>query len=617
MSLTHRFPSVSRSALLFSAGFGLLGLPLAHATFNLATIHTFDPSADGNVTYPALVQGADGKYYGVNSTGGRSDNGTIFSIAAGGGSFDVLNTFTQSNQGTTPEGGIVQARDGNFYGTTYAGGANGYGTLYQMVPSTGKLAILSAFTNGDPGGNPVGTLIEGIDGLLYGTAEYGGADNFGTIFRAAPPTGEAATFATVTGSLAGQYPQSDLVQAFDGNFYGTTELGGTNNLGTFFQVTPAGLYTVLYNFTGDTDGSRPLRGVVQGTDGAFYGVCNQGGTYAGGAIYRITVSGTTATLTALYDFVPLVDDGSNALGNLVQASDGNFYGTCAAGGANEDGTIYRITPSGAYTLLYSFTDGSDGGFPVAGLTQGSDGKLYGTTAGQNGSDGTIFSINAGLPSPAPAPTLLLQATAAVGDTILIKGNHFVGTTGVTFVGTSTATLAATNFTVLSNTVLQVVVPDGAVTGLITVTANARTASTPTPLIIAAVTTPVATSTVSVLAKVATASKGDGSHGKFKIIRAGGDDTAALTVKFKIAPASSAVLGTDYTLICAGAALGMSGTVTIPAGATNVAIKVVPVQSSTPGTATTVFLKVKGENDTYTVGSPARAVVQILADGAGQ
>ena len=98
-------------------------------------------------------------------------------------SFTTLNTFTQSSQGTTPEGGIVQARDGNFYGTTYTGGSGAYGTLYQMVPSTGKLAILSTFTNGDPGGNPVGTLIESVDGYLYGTARYGGVDNYGTVFR--------------------------------------------------------------------------------------------------------------------------------------------------------------------------------------------------------------------------------------------------------------------------------------------------------------------------------------------------------------------------------------------------------------------------------------------------
>ena len=242
---------------LLCAALGLLGSPLAaRAAFSLSTIHTFTPLSDGNVTYPPLVQGADGLFYGVNSAGGRSSNGTIFSLNANGGNFTTLNTFTQSNQGTTPEGGIVQARDGNFYGTTYTGGSGAYGTLYQMVPSTGKLAILSTFTNGDPGANPVGALIEGLDGYLYGTARYGGADNYGTIFRSTLAAGSTATLATVTGGLAGYYPQSDLVQGTDGNFYGTTELGGANNLGTFFQVTPTGSYTITVAATGAT-GTAP------------------------------------------------------------------------------------------------------------------------------------------------------------------------------------------------------------------------------------------------------------------------------------------------------------------------------------------------------------------------
>ncbi len=611
-SLLPRCSSVS----LLCAVLAVLGLPLAaHADFSLSTIHTFTPLTDGNVTYPPLVQGADGKFYGVNSAGGRSSNGTIFSLNANGSGFTTLNTFTQSNQGTTPEGGIVQARDGNFYGTTYTGGSGGAGTLYQMIPSTGKLAILSTFTDSNPGGNPVGTLIEGIDGYLYGTARYGGTDNYGTIFRSTLAAGTTATLATVTGGLAGNYPQSDLTQGTDGNFYGTTELGGTSNLGTFFRVTPTGVYTVLYSFTGGTDGSRPLRGVVQGTNGYFYGVCNQGGSYSGGAIFRLTVSGATATVTPLYSFVPIVLDGSNPLGSLVEASDGNFYGTTAGGGANGNGIIYRITPSGAYNRLYSFTGGTDGSSPVAGLTQGSDGKLYGTTAGQNGSNGTIFSINAGLASPTPAPTYLLQTNASEGDTILIKGDHFVGTTSVTFVGANNTPVQAASFTVLSKTVLQVVVPTGAVTGSLTVTANGQTGVSPI-LTLATVTPPVVLPTLAVVAKTPIASKSDGAAGKFKITRTGTDKTAALTIKYKIAGTSTAILGTDYKLISQGATLTAKGTLTIPAGKGGVTVKVVPVQSSTPAPATTVSFVVR-KSGAYVLGSPTRAVVQVTANGTGQ
>ena len=616
MSLPHRLLSVSRLALLACAGFGSFGLPAARAAFNLSTIHTFNAATDGNVTYPALVQGADGKFYGVNSTGGRSNNGTIFSLNSGGGAFIVLNTFTQTNQGTTPEGALVQARDGNFYGTTNTGGSGSYGTLFQVIPTTGKLAILANFTNGDPGANPVGALTEGIDGLLYGTAQYGGVNNDGTVFQTNLSTGSTKTLATITGGLAGIYPQSDLIQATDGNFYGTTAQGGTSNLGTFFRVSPTGTLTTLYAFTGNADGARPLRGVIQGTDGAFYGVSNQGGTYGGGAVFRFTVSGNTATITPLYSFVPIVGQGSNPLGSLTLASDGNFYGTSAGGGAYGAGTIYSVTPTGGYTLLYSFTGGNDGAAPVGGLTQGSDGKLYGTTAGQNGSSGTIFSVNASLLSPAPLPTYLLQTNANVGDTVLIKGDHFVGTSGVSFVGANNTAVAATSFTVLSKTVLQVVVPDGALTGPLTVTANGRTGATPNSLNIAVVTPPVATSSVSVVATAATSSKADGTVGKFKISRANGDNSAALTVGYKIIPKSTAVLGTDYTLMYKRTALNKSGTVTIPAGKSNVVLKVAPVRSTTPAPATTVFLKVKA-GTVYALGSPVRAVVQVTADGAGQ
>ena len=585
----------------------------AAATFN--TIHTFTPASDGNVPFPALVQGADGLLYGVNSTGGRSDNGTIFSLGLGGGNFSVLNTFTQTNQGTTPEGGLVQARDGNFYGTTNTGGSGGYGTLFQCVPSTGKLTILSQFTNDDPGGNPDGALIEGVDGDLYGTARYGGVDNFGTVFRTDLAALTTVTLAEVTGGLAGYYPQSDLIQATDGNFYGTTEQGGTDNLGTFFQVTPAGVYTTLYSFTGGADGSNPLRGVVQGTNGSFYGVCTQGGSNQGGAVYRIDYIGTSFAFTPLYSFNPAFLDGSNALGNLVQASDGNFYGTTAGGGLYGDGTIYEITPTGAYILIYSFADGTDGSAPVAGLTQASDGSFYGTAAGTNGEAGTIFRVDLGLSAPIPRPEFLLPANASAGDTILIKGDNFVGATAVSFAGANGTRVVAASFAVLSKTVVQAVVPAGAFTGMVTVTANSVAGNSPTALTVATVATPIVTPTVTILATRPLASKADGTEGRFQVARTG-DTTQALAVNFKIRPSGTAILHTDYNLISKGKSLGLIDAVTIPAGKATVALKVIPVTSTVAEPASTVVVKITAGGG-YTAGSPIKATVQITSNTAGQ
>ncbi len=581
----------------------------------VTTIHTFTAASEGNVTYPPLVQGADGRLYGVNSTGGRADLGTIFSLGLGGGSFDTLNVFTGTDKGSTPEGGIVQARDGNFYGTTNAGGSNGYGTLYQMVPSTGKINILAQFDNTDPGGNPVGTLTEGVDGLLYGTARYGGANNYGTVFHSGLAAGTLTTLAGITGGLAGYYPQSDLIQATDGNFYGTTEQGGTYSLGTFFQVTPAGVYTTLYSFTGGADGGRPLRGVVQGIDGLFYGVCNTGGTYGGGAIFRIAYLNTTFSLTSLYSFIPAVLDGSNALGNLVQASDGNFYGTTSGGGLNGDGTIYRVTPTGGYDVIYSFTDGTDGSAPVAGLTQASDGKLYGTTAGKNSEAGTVFRLDAGLPAPIPRAKFLLQSNASVGDTILIKGDNFVGATAVSFVGAGGTLVASGSFAVLSKTVVQAVVPDGAVTGPVTVTANGLSGTTPVSLVVAAVPVTPTKSTVTITAAAPLASKADSTEGKFKVVRANGDNSTALTVNYKVRPKSTAILHTDYNLISKGKALGLIGSVTIQPGKSSVAIKVIPVPGATVSAATTVVIKLTA-GDGYSTGTPIKGTVQIVSSPAG-
>lgn len=588
----------------------------AALTFN--TIHTFTAQTEGNVTYPPLVQGADGRLYGVNSTGGRSDNGTIFSLSTGGGNFLTLNTFTQSNQGTTPQGGIVQARDGYFYGTTNTGGNGGYGTFYQCDPSSGKLNILAQFTNGNPGGSPVGTVTEGIDGGIYGTARYGGDNNYGTIYRANLPTGTVVTFAQITGGLAGFYPQSDLIQATDSNFYGTTEKGGTYGNGTFFQVTPAGVYTVIYSFTGGSDGSRPLRGVVQGIDGSFYGICNQGGDYGGGAIFRIDYLNTTFKLTVLHAFVPIALDGSNALGGLVQASDGNFYGTTSAGGASSNGTVFRITSTGGYDVLYSFTNGIDGAAPVAGLTQANDGKLYGTTAGTNGQLGTVFRVDLGLSAPLPRPRYFLQASATTGDTILVKGDNFVGTTAVSFAGANGGTVAATSFSVLSKTVVQAVVPDGAVTGAVVVTANGLSGTTPGALNITTVVTPppVTISSVSILASRPVASKSDSREGRFQIARAGGDFTQPLMVKYSVRSKSTAILGTDYNLVAKGKPLGLIGTVTIPAGKASIAIKVIPIPSSTPAPATIIVMKV-AKSDTYDLAAPVKATVQVASSDVSQ
>src|ERR1035438_1763288 len=199
-----------------------------------------------------------------------------------------------------------------------------------------------------------------------------------------------ASFAGTNGST----PVAGLVQASDGNLYGTTSVGGTSNDGTVFRITPGGTLTTLYSFTG-ADGENPQAGLIQASDGNLYGTTESGGTiillgkpltFIWGTVFRITPGGTETTL---YSFTGGADGGSPQAG-LIQASDGNLYGTTASGGAGPRGTVFSITPGGTLTTLYSFYGNSG---PQGALIQASDGNFYGTTSGGGTSGGgTVFRI---------------------------------------------------------------------------------------------------------------------------------------------------------------------------------------------------------------------------------
>jgi uncharacterized repeat protein (TIGR03803 family) len=298
--------------------------------------------------------------------------------------------------GAYPIAGLIQATDGNFYGTTNQGGAYGYGTVFKITRS-GKLTTLYSFCsqyNCPDGANPYGGLIQATDGNFYGTTYYGGRDQCdngcGTVFKITA-SGTLTTLHTFA-YPDGAYPIARLVQAADGNFYGTTNWGGDFS-GTVFKMTPSGALSTLYSFGGGDDGAGPWAGLVQGTDGNFYGTTSSGGSCAPwppgcGTVFKITPSGT---LTTLYRFCAQAGcaDGWQPYAGLIQATDGNFYGTTSLGGGGSDeGTVFKITPSGTLTTLYGF-DCNNGCYPYAGLVQATDGNFYGTTYGLYG---TVFKI---------------------------------------------------------------------------------------------------------------------------------------------------------------------------------------------------------------------------------
>jgi uncharacterized repeat protein (TIGR03803 family) len=306
----------------------------------LTTLYTFTNSADGAGPQSNLIQATDGNLYGTTSAGGAYYNGTVFKLSLAG-AFSVLASFP-ANPCRIYNSALVQGSDGNFYGTT-TGGAGCAGTIYRITPA-GALTTLHTFSGPD-GALPQAALLQVAGGAFYGTTAQGGADNLGTVFSITA-SGALSTLFSFDGTN-GAWPAAALVLGTDGNLYGTTSGGGADNAGTVFRITPAGVLTTLYSFGGGTDGFAP-NGLIQGTDGNFYGTTGGGGpngcpTAAGpcggsvGTIFEITPSGT---LTTLYGFA--VADGQNPAAALVQGSNGDFYGSTSAGGANGFGTVFEF-----------------------------------------------------------------------------------------------------------------------------------------------------------------------------------------------------------------------------------------------------------------------------------
>jgi uncharacterized repeat protein (TIGR03803 family) len=294
---------------------------------------------DGNGPVAGLVQGSDGNFYGTTQYGGLSGVGTVFRISPSG-TYTNLYSFGYSPDGFNPHAGLAQGSDGNFYGTTYFGGLSGVGTVYRISPN-GTYMNLYSFGGSPADGNfPVGGLAYGDDGNFYGTTQDGGANGYGTVYRISPSGSETNLYSFGGPPADGSGPVAGLVQGNDDNFYGTTQDGGMNSSGTVFRISPNGAYTNLYSFGGSpADGNFPVAGLVQGSDGNFYGTTRDGGANGYGTVYRISLSGA---YTNLYSFGGFPTDGSGPVAGLVQGSDGSFYGATFGGGTNNEGTAFAF-----------------------------------------------------------------------------------------------------------------------------------------------------------------------------------------------------------------------------------------------------------------------------------
>jgi uncharacterized repeat protein (TIGR03803 family) len=459
----------------------------------VTTLYSFN-GADGEGPEAALVQGTDGNLYGTTSAGGANGYGTVFKITPGGAlttlySFCSLGSYPNCPDGAEPAAGLVQATNGNFYGTTAAGGTgacqfagiNGCGTAFKITPA-GTLTTLYSFcaeSGCTDGSVPYGWLVQAASGGLYGTTYSGGRNNAGTVFEIAPggvPT-TLHSFCALSECADGQSPYAGLVQATNGEFYGTTH--GNNYSGTVFKITPTGVFTKLHSL-GET--SEVYGGLLQAANGDFYGTTFDGGANRQGRVFRMTPS---ATLITLHNFCAesRCTDGVSPHAGLIQATDGNLYGTTDFGGgydAGKGGTLFKITPNGKLTTLYSFCPQSgctDGQNPYAALVQATNGTFYGTTSGGGAHNcgglgcGTVFSLSVGL-----GPFVETQtASGKVGAAVTILGTNLTGATSVAFNGTAAA------FTVNSSgSAISTSVPVGATTGTVQVVTPSGTLSSNVP-----------------------------------------------------------------------------------------------------------------------------------------
>lgn len=432
-------------------------------------------------------------------------------VCAQAQTFTTLASFDSDNGSFPQYGSLVQATDGNYYGTTQYGGPKDTGVFFQVTPS-GELTVIYKFCSRakcTDGKAPWSGPVLGSDGNFYGTTQGGGSgkQNAGTIYKMTPG-GALTTLYTFCPTAPspcddGKYPIG-LMQASNGNFYGVAANYGAHNNGTIFELSKSGAFKVLHSFcalANCVDGDEPYAGLIQASNGNLYGTTAGGGAYNNGTVYEISPAGYFRTIHSFCAQRTGCTDGATPYAGLVEDANGNLYGTTFYGGTNGYGSVFEITAARQFILVHSF-DNTDGAYPNSALILASDGNLYGTAntifqitegnefhslysfcgctnpllqatdgtfygttmGGGTSNNGTIFSFSTGL-----VPLVETVPTAAkVGAHIIILGNNLAGSTAVSFNG------VAASFTVASNSEITATVPTGATTGTITVTTSTGT-----------------------------------------------------------------------------------------------------------------------------------------------
>jgi uncharacterized repeat protein (TIGR03803 family) len=366
-----------------------MGMAVPHfaqaATYTEAILFQFNTETYGSYPYGGLIRDSAGNLYGTAFSGGTYGAGVVFEISPTG-VYTTLYNFTGGADGDRPYASLIRDSAGNFYGTTQLGGDSQYGTVFKLEPS-GVESVLHSFTSAE-GNEPLSSLVRDRFGNIYGTTYFGGPADTGGVFKLTPH-GECTFLHYFDGGVDGALPYAGLTLDANGNLYGTTYVGGSNNKGVVFEISSSGGETILHNFVGGTDGANPYSPLIRDEQGNLYGTTGRGGSTGNGTIFKVTPAGVE---TVLHSFA--TQEGSFLTGGLLRDTAGNLYGTAQKGGAGTGGTVFEFTKAGTLIVLHSFDTREDGQYPWSGLILDSQGNLYGTTSqgSDGGGDGVIFEL---------------------------------------------------------------------------------------------------------------------------------------------------------------------------------------------------------------------------------
>ncbi len=388
-----RIQRVFGKALVGAALALSVSVPLGAAAGGMPTdvIYNFTGGAEGGTPQAGLIKDTAGNFYGTTSGGGSSNCpfgcGAVFKVSPLGVA-TALYTFKGGRDGGEPQDTLIADAAGNLYGTTEFGGAHNFGVVFKLTPS-GVETVLHAFAGGGDGAQPIAGLIMDAAGNFYGTTTGSGPPNPGTVFKLASD-GTQTVLHAFTRHLDGYQPYDGVIMDKHGNLYGDTAFGGASNLGVIFKIAPNGKFSLLYSFTDGADGEVPQGGLIMNKQGALYGTTTEGGgPCLCGVVFRLAPDGTE---TVLHTFTG--SDGADPTDSLIMDKQGALYGTTNIGGRHGDGTVFQLSPDGTETVLYSFAGSPDGAGPNGSLLLYMN-KLYGTTAsGGSGhrARGVVFEV---------------------------------------------------------------------------------------------------------------------------------------------------------------------------------------------------------------------------------